>query len=122
MRGEGFDAEGLGRVMPPVQHIDAGVLGGGKSPMRSFARDEGIDPLARGELEVAAGAAGDDADAPADRGPARQSRSAICTTSDRWGAKYFDINEEGHVVAKPLQEAGVAVDLTDVIEEARGGG
>src|SRR3990172_1835535 len=40
----------------------------------------------------------------------------------RWGAKYFDINEEGHVVAKPLQEAGVAVDLTDVIEEAKGRG
>src|SRR5690349_16112552 len=36
----------------------------------------------------------------------------------RWGAKYFDINEAGHVVAMPLQEAGIAVDLTDVIEEA----
>ncbi len=41
---------------------------------------------------------------------------------DRWGARYFDINEEGHVVAKPLQDAGVAVDLTDVIEEAKGRG
>jgi arginine decarboxylase len=41
---------------------------------------------------------------------------------DRWGAKYFDINEEGHVVARPLQEAGAAVDLTDVIEEAKGRG
>jgi arginine decarboxylase len=40
----------------------------------------------------------------------------------RWGAKYFDINEAGHVVAKPLQEAGAAVDITDVIEEARGRG
>src|SRR5258706_7321822 len=38
---------------------------------------------------------------------------------DRWGAKYFDINEAGHVVATPLQEAGAAVDLTDVVEEAR---
>ena len=37
----------------------------------------------------------------------------------RWGAKYFDINEAGHVVAKPLQEAGAAVDITDVIEEAK---
>lgn len=37
----------------------------------------------------------------------------------RWGAKYFDINDEGHVVATPLQEAGVQVDLTDVVEEAR---
>ncbi len=41
---------------------------------------------------------------------------------DRWGAGYFDINEAGHVVAKPLQEGGAAVDLTDVVEEARGRG
>src|SRR5580693_6096550 len=40
----------------------------------------------------------------------------------RWGAKYFDINEAGHVVAMPLQEAGVPVDITDVIEEAKGRG
>lgn len=40
----------------------------------------------------------------------------------RWGAKYFDINEEGHVVAMPLQDAGIAVDITDVIEEAKGRG
>src|SRR5213079_3440399 len=39
---------------------------------------------------------------------------------DRWGAKYFDINEAGHVVATPLQESGAAVDLTDVIEDAKG--
>lgn len=41
---------------------------------------------------------------------------------DRWGAKYFDINEEGHVVVRPLQEAGATVDLTDVVEEARARG
>src|ERR1700682_1451597 len=41
---------------------------------------------------------------------------------DRWGAKYFDINDAGHVVARPLHEAGAAVDLTDVIEEAKGRG
>jgi arginine decarboxylase len=40
----------------------------------------------------------------------------------RWGAKYYDINEAGHVVARPLQEAGVAVDLTDVTEEAKARG
>src|SRR5438128_1402229 len=39
---------------------------------------------------------------------------------DRWGSKYFDINDSGHVVAKPLQDAGAAVDITDVIEEAKG--
>ncbi len=41
---------------------------------------------------------------------------------DRWGAKYFDINEEGHVVARPLQDKGCAVDLTDVAEEAKARG
>src|ERR1700752_4035675 len=40
----------------------------------------------------------------------------------RWGAKYFDINEAGHVVATPQQENGAPVDLTDVIEEAKARG
>jgi len=40
----------------------------------------------------------------------------------RWGAPYFDINEAGHVVAMPLRQAGSVVDLTDVIEEAKGRG
>ncbi|HWF20454.1 MAG TPA: arginine decarboxylase, partial [Verrucomicrobiae bacterium] len=40
----------------------------------------------------------------------------------RWGAKYYDINDAGHVVATPLRDAGAKVDLTDVIEEARGRG
>src|SRR6185295_4708078 len=39
-----------------------------------------------------------------------------------WGAKYFDINDAGHVVARPLQENGAPVDLTDVIEEAKARG
>jgi arginine decarboxylase len=41
---------------------------------------------------------------------------------DRWGADYFDINPEGHVVARPLQDGGAEVDLTDIVEEARGRG
>jgi len=41
---------------------------------------------------------------------------------DRWGANYFDINEAGHVVARPLHEAGASVDVTDVIGEAKGRG
>src|SRR6188508_2961342 len=40
----------------------------------------------------------------------------------RWGAGYFDINDAGHVIAKPLQESGTSVDITDVIEEAKGRG
>src|SRR5271167_4902722 len=40
----------------------------------------------------------------------------------RWGAKYFDVNEAGHVVARPLHEAGATVDITDVIEEAKSRG
>ena len=41
---------------------------------------------------------------------------------DRWGAKYFDINEAGRVVAMPQQESGAAVELTDVVEEAKARG
>ena len=41
---------------------------------------------------------------------------------DRWGAKYFDIDEDGHVVARPLQENGIAVDINDVVEEAKARG
>lgn len=40
----------------------------------------------------------------------------------RWGAQYFDINEAGHVIARPLLDAGATVDLTDVVEEAKGRG
>jgi arginine decarboxylase len=40
----------------------------------------------------------------------------------RWGAEYFDINEAGRVIAKPLRDAGATVDLTDVIEEAKARG
>ena len=41
---------------------------------------------------------------------------------DRWGAKYFDIDAEGHVVSTPLQDQGIAVDLMDVVEEAKARG
>ncbi len=41
---------------------------------------------------------------------------------DRWGAKYFDIDEDGHVVARPLHDNGIAVDLNDVVEEAKARG
>ncbi len=40
----------------------------------------------------------------------------------RWGAKYFDINDAGHVAVSPLQETGASVDITDIIEEAKGRG
>src|SRR5579863_4053523 len=39
-----------------------------------------------------------------------------------WGAKYFDINEAGRVVATPQQETGAAVDINDVIDEAKARG
>ncbi len=40
---------------------------------------------------------------------------------DRWGAGYFDVNDQGHVVARPLQN-GVDVDTTIVVEEAKARG
>src|SRR5277367_5130259 len=60
---------------------------------------------------------------PIDTAPAWNIESARALYNiSRWGAKYFDINDAGHVVAKPLQDAGATVDLTDVIEEAKGRG
>src|SRR6202789_1334764 len=60
---------------------------------------------------------------PIDAAPAWSIESARALYNiQRWGAKYFDINDAGHVVAKPLQDAGASVDLTDVIEEAKGRG
>src|SRR5260221_3275397 len=60
---------------------------------------------------------------PNDAAPASSIESArVLYNIPRWGAKYFDINDAGHVVAKPLQDAGASVDLTDVIEEAKGRG
>jgi arginine decarboxylase len=41
---------------------------------------------------------------------------------DRWGVDYFDVNDEGHVVARPLHDKGAEVDITDVIGEAKGRG
>jgi arginine decarboxylase len=41
---------------------------------------------------------------------------------NRWGARYFDINDAGHVVATPLHEAGAAVDINDVVKEAKSRG
>lgn len=38
----------------------------------------------------------------------------------RWGAGYFDVNDAGHVVARPQLDGGCDVALTDVIEEAKG--
>jgi arginine decarboxylase len=50
-------------------------------------------------------------------------QSARCLYNiHRWGAEYFDINELGRVVAKPLRDTGASVDLTDVTEEARARG
>jgi len=40
----------------------------------------------------------------------------------RWGAEYFDINDAGHVIAKPQRDSGASMDLTDIIEEAKARG
>jgi arginine decarboxylase len=40
----------------------------------------------------------------------------------RWGAGYFDVNDSGRVIARPQRDTGAAVDLTDVIEEAKARG
>lgn len=37
---------------------------------------------------------------------------------DRWGADYFDINEQGQITVSPLQEGGGSVALYDVLQQA----
>jgi arginine decarboxylase len=39
-----------------------------------------------------------------------------------WGSGYFSINANGNVVAKPLQEEGGAIDILEVVNEARSRG
>src|SRR5437879_11472792 len=49
--------------------------------------------------------------------------SAIATYNvDRWGGGYFTINPNGNVIAKPLQEDGGAIDILEVVNEARSRG
>jgi arginine decarboxylase len=38
---------------------------------------------------------------------------------NRWGAGYFGVNSQGHVTVSPQQEAGPALDVMNVIAEAR---
>jgi arginine decarboxylase len=37
---------------------------------------------------------------------------------NRWGLRYFDINEQGQVTVAPLKEEGVSIAIVDVISEA----
>ena len=37
---------------------------------------------------------------------------------DRWGAGYFDIDDDGHVVVSPRREHGATVDIMDEIGRA----
>src|ERR1051325_3199319 len=67
MSGQGFDAEGFGGVMAPVEHVHAQFFGQRISPMRSFAGDESIHAFGCGFLEVATGASRDDTNAAANR-------------------------------------------------------
>src|SRR6202790_5607416 len=46
--------------------------------------------------------------------------AAIATYNvDGWGAGYFTVNEKGNVVVRPLKEKGGAIDILDVVNEAR---
>src|ERR1043166_2118067 len=49
--------------------------------------------------------------------------SAIATYNvDGWGSRYFTVNPQGDVIAKPLQENGGSISLLDVVNEARSRG
>jgi arginine decarboxylase len=49
--------------------------------------------------------------------------SAIATYNvDGWGGGYFSINQNGNVIATPLQESGGNIDILEVVNEARSRG
>src|SRR5919206_3605921 len=49
--------------------------------------------------------------------------SAIATYNvDRWGGDYFTINGNGNVEVRPLQDNGGAIDILEVVSEARARG
>jgi arginine decarboxylase-like protein len=39
--------------------------------------------------------------------------------TDRWGAGYFDIADNGDMTVSPLQQKGIAVPIIDVVREAQ---
>ena len=34
-----------------------------------------------------------------------------------WGIRYFDINEKGHAIVRPLKEKGPSIDLVEVMQD-----
>src|ERR1043166_1035458 len=62
MRGERFDAERLGRVVPAENKIHAELFCGNNGPVRRFAGDESVDLRVRDPVNLATGSAGDLAD------------------------------------------------------------
>lgn len=70
--GQGFDAESLRGVVAGVENIEAQFFRERVGPVRAFAGDEGIHAFGGGLFQVAARAAGHDADAPAYFRSARQ--------------------------------------------------
>jgi arginine decarboxylase len=67
-----------------------------------------------------------DSPQPTQAKPAEQARkpwnareSAKLYGIDRWGQKYFSVNDEGNVVAHPTKEPGVAIDLKKLVDELK---
>src|SRR5205807_1111627 len=65
MLGERLHAESFGGVMAAVEDVEAKILSHGIGPMRTLAGNEGIHAFLGSGFEVAARAAGDDANTAA---------------------------------------------------------
>src|ERR1043166_6484766 len=70
MCGKSFDAESFGGVVASVENVDTKFFCHGIGPVWAFASNERIHAFVGGFFEVAASAAGDDADSLADFGSA----------------------------------------------------
>src|SRR5205807_9461886 len=58
--------------MAAIEHVDSQFLCQGVSPMRSFARDEGVHTFSGGSLQLASGPSCHDTNPPTDARPAGQ--------------------------------------------------
>ena len=76
MRGEGLNAEPLGRMVPRGDQVNAQLLGGGGVRLLGLTGEERVEALVGGADQVVAGGSGCDREAADPLGPAVEARAA----------------------------------------------
>ena len=76
MRGEGLNAEPLGRMVPRGEQVNAELLGGGVVRLLGLTGEERVEALVGSADQVVAGRAGCDGEAADPLGPVVEARAA----------------------------------------------